>query len=98
VKILAPSPSLIRVRSTPDGVLATISLNELLPQVLLPQDDLDPRYDHTLHLFVRELLTRLGPTGRRLPQVVKVCGRALAKLFPYEDDDPEGSLGEVSPM
>jgi hypothetical protein len=78
-----------------DGAAGTISLNGLLPQGLLPQDDLDasdPPYDHTLHLFVRELLTRLGQTGRQLPQVVKACGRTLARLFPDENGDPEGSF------
>jgi hypothetical protein len=80
----------------PDGgAPARIRLQELLPQGLLPQYHLDvgdSPYDHTLHLFVRDLLTRLGPIGRRLPQVVKACGRILALLFPDENDDPEGSF------
>src|SRR5262249_38146140 len=64
-------------------------------QGLLPHEDPggdESPYDHTLHLFVREILTRLGPSGRRLRQVVKGCGRTLDRLFPDEKDDSEGSF------
>lgn len=68
------------------------SIAELLPFELLPTNEESAGYDHTLHQIVECWLSQIGQELRRHDQVVELFGHALVRLFPIEDDHPDGSF------